>query len=57
MRKIDWAPKYTRRLSNTLKHLRDVKGIRRVMCMNKRHNIFEVFTKRAFFNAITRVAK
>jgi hypothetical protein len=57
MRKIDWAPKHTRRLSNTLKHLHNVKGIRRVMCMNKRHNMFEVFTKRAFFNAITRVAK
>jgi hypothetical protein len=57
MRKIDHAPKHTRRLFNTLKHLDNVKGIRRVMCMNKRHNMFEVFTKRAFFNAITRVAK
>ena len=57
MRKIDHAPKYTRRLANTLKHLHNVKGIRRVMCMNKRHNTFNVFTKRAFFKAITRVAK
>jgi hypothetical protein len=57
MRKIDWAPKHTRRLSNTLKHLHNVKGIRRVMCMNKRYNTFEVFTKRAFFNAITRLSK
>jgi hypothetical protein len=57
MRKIDHAPKHTRRLSNTLKHLHNVKGIRRVMCMNKRYNTFEVFTKRAFFNAITRLSK
>jgi hypothetical protein len=57
MRKIDHAPKHTRRLCNTLKHLKNVSGIRRVMCMNKRYNTFEVFTKRAFFNAITRLSK
>jgi hypothetical protein len=57
MRKIDHTPKYTRRLCNTLKHLKNVSGIRRVMCMNKRYNTFEVFTKRAFFNAITRLSK
>ena len=51
---IDHAPKYTRRLANSLKHLKNLKGIRRVMCMNKRHNTFNRFTQRAFFKAISK---
>jgi hypothetical protein len=52
--KIDHAPKHTRRLSNTLKHVSKLKGIRKVIHMNKMHNTFMVFTREAFFNAISK---
>jgi hypothetical protein len=52
--KVDHAPKYTRRLGNTIKHIYKLKGIRRITHMNKMHNTFAVFTREAFFDAISK---
>ena len=54
MRKIDWAPRHTRRFANGIRHNLLRNGIRKVMYQNKRHNLGLYYTRITFFNYITR---
>jgi hypothetical protein len=57
MRKIDHAPKYTRRIGNRMRNTRKRKGIRKIMWWNKVINKSVIFKRRLFFEAITKTSR